>query len=147
MNNYAGAINDFQRARWKGTIELLLARLTGRSADLLSYEDVRKALQGTSQSDKGLAEDMVQEAGFIAGKNATLKNSVNIVSQWLDKNNADKDKIEDIDLMILTDPLYFELAGDLYASIDNNKMAKKLWNKAIDLGSSEERVSKKINSN
>ena len=49
--------------------------------------------------------------------------------------------------MILTDPLYFELAGDLYASIDNNKMAKKLWNKAIDLGSSEERVSKKINSN
>ncbi len=56
MNNYAGAINDFQRARWKGTIELLLARLTGRSADLLSYEDVRKALQGTSQSDKGLQD-------------------------------------------------------------------------------------------
>ena len=56
MNNYAGAINDFQRARWKGTIELLLARLQGRSADLLSYEDVRTALQGTTQSDKGLQE-------------------------------------------------------------------------------------------
>ncbi len=56
MNDYSSAISDFQRARWKGTIELLLARLTGRSADLLSYEDVRKAVQATAQSEKGLQD-------------------------------------------------------------------------------------------
>ncbi|MEM8860642.1 MAG: hypothetical protein AAGD96_20160, partial [Chloroflexota bacterium] len=54
MQNYASAINDFNRARWKGTMELLLARLTGRSADLLSYEEVRKAVQGVNQADRGL---------------------------------------------------------------------------------------------
>mgnify|MGYP000583280281 CR=1 FL=1 len=56
MNNYSAAINDFQRARWKGTIELLLARITGRSADLLSYEDVKSAVQGVNQSEKGLQD-------------------------------------------------------------------------------------------
>lgn len=56
MESYASAINDFNRARWKGTIELLLARLTGRSADLLSYEQVRQAVQGTNQSEKGLQD-------------------------------------------------------------------------------------------
>ena len=48
------AINDFHKARRKGTIELLLARLTGRSADLLSYEAVRRTMHATNQSDKGL---------------------------------------------------------------------------------------------
>ena len=156
-SNYAKAISidDRKYTLWSQYMQNLwelekmakLRDISEEAIDLYPNKVSAFLFHAVSQSDKGLAEDMVQEAGFIAGKNATLKNSVNIVSQWLDKNNADKDKIEDIDLMILTDPLYFELAGDLYASIDNNKMAKKLWNKAIDLGSSEERVSKKINSN
>jgi hypothetical protein len=55
-NNLSSAINDFQRARRKGTIELFLARLTGRSADLFSYEEVRRAMHAINQSDKGLQE-------------------------------------------------------------------------------------------
>ena len=56
MNDLSSAINDFRRARWKGTLELFLARLTGRSADLLSYEEVRRAMHGTNLSDKGLKD-------------------------------------------------------------------------------------------
>ena len=37
-------------------MELLLARLTGRSADLLSYEEVRRTMHATNQSEKGLQE-------------------------------------------------------------------------------------------
>ncbi|MFK7800823.1 MAG: hypothetical protein AB8G95_04255 [Anaerolineae bacterium] len=54
--NLASAINDFQRARRKGTLELLLARLTGRSADLLSYDEVRRAVSPVNQSEKGLQD-------------------------------------------------------------------------------------------
>ncbi len=38
------AIQDFHEARRKAAFERILSRLTGRSPDLLSYEDVRKKL-------------------------------------------------------------------------------------------------------
>lgn len=60
MSERNDAIRDFERARRRGNIELLLARLTGRSADLLSYEEVRKAVRGTNQSEKGLRDVPVE---------------------------------------------------------------------------------------
>lgn len=39
------AIDDFRRARRRADMEEILARLTGKSADLLSFEDVRRKLQ------------------------------------------------------------------------------------------------------
>ena len=40
------AARHFNRARQQGTVQDILARLTGRSNDLLSYEDVRRQLKG-----------------------------------------------------------------------------------------------------
>lgn len=40
----ASALQDFHEAHRKATLERMLSRLTGRSADLLSYEDVRAKL-------------------------------------------------------------------------------------------------------
>lgn len=42
---YSSAIDDFYRARRKSALEQILARLTGKSTDLLSYEEVRKKLK------------------------------------------------------------------------------------------------------
>lgn len=42
---YSSAIEDFHRARRKSALERILARLTGKSIDLLSYEEVRKTLK------------------------------------------------------------------------------------------------------
>lgn len=42
---YSSAIDDFHRARRKSALEQILARLTGKSTDLLSYEEVRKKLK------------------------------------------------------------------------------------------------------
>jgi nucleotide-binding universal stress UspA family protein len=42
---YSSAIEDFHRARRRSALERILARLTGRSVDLLSYEEVRKKLK------------------------------------------------------------------------------------------------------
>lgn len=41
----AAAVQDFRRARRQAAIEAILARLSGESIDLFSYEDVRKKLR------------------------------------------------------------------------------------------------------
>jgi nucleotide-binding universal stress UspA family protein len=50
----AEAVADFGRARWRARIEQVLARLSGRSAALLEYEEVRKRLRVTRQVSRGL---------------------------------------------------------------------------------------------
>ncbi|MEM7800898.1 MAG: universal stress protein [Chloroflexota bacterium] len=48
------AINDFYRARRRANIEHLLAQLTGRNDQLLSYDEVRKKLRGGNKIERGL---------------------------------------------------------------------------------------------
>jgi nucleotide-binding universal stress UspA family protein len=50
------AINDFYRARQQARMEELLARLTGKSAKLLSFDEVTRQLKTTGASDRGLQE-------------------------------------------------------------------------------------------
>jgi nucleotide-binding universal stress UspA family protein len=51
--DYGSAVRDFQSARQQAALEAILARLTGRSVDLLSYDEVRRKL--------GAREATVQE--------------------------------------------------------------------------------------
>jgi nucleotide-binding universal stress UspA family protein len=56
MTGYASALKDFHEARRRAAIEAIMARLTGRSVDLLSYEDVRKKLKGRGSVERGLQD-------------------------------------------------------------------------------------------
>lgn len=51
---FVDAIGDFRRARFRAKVEQVLARLSGRSAELLEYEQVRRRLRATSQVSRGL---------------------------------------------------------------------------------------------
>ncbi|MFQ5921531.1 MAG: universal stress protein [Anaerolineales bacterium] len=53
---YSQAVRDFRRARRKAALERVLARLAGKSTDLLSYDDVRKKLKGRETSKLELKE-------------------------------------------------------------------------------------------
>lgn len=44
--NFLAALRDFQTARFRANMEQLMARLSGKSADLLSFEEVRRQLRG-----------------------------------------------------------------------------------------------------
>jgi nucleotide-binding universal stress UspA family protein len=55
-NGYYAAILDFRRARRLAQRERLLARLAGRSAELLPYDEVRRMLKGKVSRDVGLRE-------------------------------------------------------------------------------------------
>jgi len=50
------AVQDFHRARRRAALERIVARLTGKSADLLSYEEVRRKLRAKSRGIQQLKE-------------------------------------------------------------------------------------------
>jgi len=50
------AIEDFHRARRQATMQRILASLSGRSVDLLSYDDVLRKLKETGRSSRGLRD-------------------------------------------------------------------------------------------
>lgn len=54
--NYLQAIADFRRARRQAAMERILARLTGKSVDLLSFGEVREKLRARTGSSLGLQE-------------------------------------------------------------------------------------------
>jgi nucleotide-binding universal stress UspA family protein len=56
MHNLSAAREDFRQARQQAAMEDLLARFTGRSMDLLSFEEVRRKLRATDMTERGLHE-------------------------------------------------------------------------------------------
>lgn len=59
-NPYSGertsAINDFYRARNQATLKEIIARFSGKSIELLSYEEVRKKLHAQKGINRGLQD-------------------------------------------------------------------------------------------
>jgi nucleotide-binding universal stress UspA family protein len=52
--NYHLAVHDFQSAHLRGKLQGVLARITGKSNELLSYEEVAEKLKLQGRSDKGI---------------------------------------------------------------------------------------------
>ena len=50
---FQAAVQDFHRARQRAALEQIVARLSGKSAELLSYEDVARRLKVTGQTQSG----------------------------------------------------------------------------------------------
>lgn len=54
--DFAQAIRDFRRARQKAALEEVMARLTGHSSELMSFDEVRDRLRATNTVPRGLRE-------------------------------------------------------------------------------------------
>ena len=55
-SSFVAAVNDFHRARRKAALQSIMARLTGKSADLLSFEDVRQKLKAGGTTPRELKD-------------------------------------------------------------------------------------------
>jgi nucleotide-binding universal stress UspA family protein len=55
-NQFISAKEDFRRARQKAALQEIVARLTGKSTALLSYEEVARKLRAAGQASRGLKE-------------------------------------------------------------------------------------------
>ncbi|MEW5828231.1 MAG: universal stress protein, partial [Chloroflexota bacterium] len=54
--NYQSALQDFNEARLKASLQGLIARLTGRSNELLSYDEIARKLKLRVRADRGVRE-------------------------------------------------------------------------------------------
>ena len=54
QQKYSSALQDFNNARRKASFQEILARLTGRSSELLSYDEVAKKLKLNVRTERGI---------------------------------------------------------------------------------------------
>jgi nucleotide-binding universal stress UspA family protein len=64
----SSAVNDFRQAHQQAALQQVLARVTGRSVELLSYEDVLNKLRLTGRSARGMREIPVEAIVGTVGR-------------------------------------------------------------------------------
>jgi nucleotide-binding universal stress UspA family protein len=112
------AINDFHRARQQASLEGIVAKFTGRSAELLSFEEVANKLKETSRVSRGVKEVPVDAIVGSVGRYNDFTRT------FLPKLAADAErwagvKSAKIDISMLP-PVDLYQVGDAYFVLDGN---------------------------
>jgi nucleotide-binding universal stress UspA family protein len=120
IQNFHLAKEDFYRARRKAAWQEILARLTGRSTDLLSYEDVRQKLQARQSATKRLEEIPLDAIVGSVGRYSDFTRT------FLPRQNSDeerwakiKTKMED-ETGVGLPPIEVYQIGQAYFVLDGN---------------------------
>ena len=118
--NFQNALNDFNEARVKGLMQEVLARLTGKSNELLSYEEVAQKLKLNVRSERGVQEIPVNAIVGSVGRYTDFTRS------FLPRNDSDQDRWARVKLAI-DDPRGIGLppidvykVGEAYFVLDGN---------------------------
>lgn len=128
----SSAVEDFRSARRQAGLEEILARLSGRSTDLLSYEDVRKKLKLRSSSARGLHDIPLEHIVGSVGRYTDFTRS------FLPRRSSDEErwarvKVATIDSAGLP-PIEVYQVGDAYFVRDGHhrvSVARQLGAKYI----------------
>jgi nucleotide-binding universal stress UspA family protein len=80
------AIDDFRRARRRANLERIVARLAGRSADLLSYDQVRQQLRAHNRKSRGLQDIPLDAIVGSVGRYSDFTRS------FLPRQDSDEDR-------------------------------------------------------
>jgi nucleotide-binding universal stress UspA family protein/uncharacterized ParB-like nuclease family protein len=125
------ATEDFRRARRDAAMEDVMARLTGRSADLLAYDDVRQKLRITGTSERGLQEIPLDAIIGSVGRYTDFTRS------FLPRRASDQDRWAGVQVAMSEgrfDPIDVYQIGDSYFVLDGNhrvSIARRLGSKTI----------------
>ena len=131
--SYRVAVEDFRRARKQAAMQQLVARLRGKSDELLAYEDVREQLRAADRTiDRGLQEIPLDA---IVGSVGRYKD---FTRGFLPKKDSDEDrwarvKAAVIDMVGLP-PIDLYQVGEVYFVIDGNhrvSVARQLGSETI----------------
>jgi nucleotide-binding universal stress UspA family protein len=116
--NLASAVEDFHRARLQAKLEGIIARLTGRSTELLSYEQVRRSLGARERYSQQL-EDIPLDA--IVGSVGRYKD---FTRSFLPKQEGTKDRWARVEVAMTglegVPPIEVYKVGDVYFVRDGN---------------------------
>lgn len=112
------AVEDFKRARKAAAMQQMMARLTGKSADLLAYEDVCQHVK-SSGSIKQTVREIPLDA--IVGSVGRYQD---FTRTFLPKNDSDEERWVGVKLaiqdMVGMPPIDVYQMGDVYFVIDGN---------------------------
>jgi nucleotide-binding universal stress UspA family protein len=118
--NYESAVHDFGDARAKASMQEVLARLTGKSNELLSYEEVAAKLRLNVRNESGVKEIPVKAIVGSVGRYTDFTRS------FLPRHDTDKERwvsvkaaIDDPSGMGLP-PIDVYKVGEVYFVLDGN---------------------------
>ncbi|MGD2147795.1 MAG: universal stress protein [Anaerolineae bacterium] len=118
MENLASAVEDFRRARLQAGLERVAALLTGRSTELLSYEEVRRKL-GARERPSEYLEDIPLDA--IVGSVGRYRD---FTRSFLPKHQSSKDRWARVEVAMTSmtgvPPIEVYGVGDAYFVRDGN---------------------------
>jgi nucleotide-binding universal stress UspA family protein len=117
-SNYAQAIIDFQNARRKADMQTLLSLLTGKSNELLSYEEVRQKLRAIEGSRRELQDIPLDAVVGSVGRYTDFNRD------FLPRHESDQDRwarvmVEATGLTGLP-PIEVYQIGEVYFVLDGN---------------------------
>jgi nucleotide-binding universal stress UspA family protein len=116
--SFAAAIQDFRRARRRAAMEQIMARLTGKSAALLSYEEVHRKLKAQGEGRRELKEIPLDAIVGSVGRYADFTRSF-LPRQDSDQGRWAKVKVAQTGLGGLP-PIQVYQIGDAYFVLDGN---------------------------
>ncbi|NJN95574.1 MAG: hypothetical protein HC875_16425 [Anaerolineales bacterium] len=118
QTNINSALSDFYRARSRATLEQIMASLTGRSVQLLSYDDVRAKLKATGSSSRGLREIPLDAIVGSVGR------YTDFTRRFLPRHDSDAHRWAGVQLaatgMVGLPPIEVYQIGDAYFVLDGN---------------------------
>ena len=116
--SFSSAVQDFRRARRQAALQEIMARLTGKSAALLSYEDVHRKLKAKGATMRGLKEIPLDAIVGSVGRYADFTRSF-LPRQDSDQERWARVKVKVTDLGGLP-PIQVYQIGEAYFVLDGN---------------------------
>jgi len=120
QQNLQDALRDFNDARAKGLLQEVLARLTGKSNELLSYEEVAQKLRLNARSERGVQEIPVKAIVGSVGRYTDFTRS------FLPRNENDQVRWARVKMAIDNPlgagvpPIEVYKVGEVYFVLDGN---------------------------
>jgi nucleotide-binding universal stress UspA family protein len=139
--NYHLAVHDFQSAHLRGKLQGVLARITGKSNELLSYEEVADKLKLQGRSDKGVqmipVDAIIGSVGRYTDFTRTfLPRRTNDQQRWASVKAAAMDPVgeglQPIEVYKVSD-VYFVIDGNHRVSIAQQEGVKTIQAHVIEI--------------
>jgi hypothetical protein len=120
------AIDDFARARRRADLEKVVASLTGKSADLLSFEEVRRKVRGV-RGNRRILKDVPLDS--IVGSVGRYED---FTRDFLPRRDSDKERWARVELLANDSaglpPVDLFQIGDVYFVNDgNHRVSLRRW--------------------
>lgn len=118
---YQMAIHDFQSARQRGAVQEILARLTGKSTQLLSYEDVAEKLKLRARTERGVQHIPLAAIVGSVGRNTDFTRT------FLPRHAGDQQRWANVKAVFMDinsgsslPPIEVYKVGEVYFVVDGN---------------------------